>query len=74
MVQGENMVTATVRSHSDDLSRRCSSGAFDLNDCVLENSGNWSVLSTDGDEPTPRFNVMGNWVFVQFPILIKNAI
>ncbi|XP_020101963.1 acyl-CoA-binding domain-containing protein 4 isoform X3 [Ananas comosus] len=54
--QGENMVTATVRSHSDDLSRRCSSGAFDLNDCVLENSGNWSVLSTDGDEPTPRFN------------------
>uniref|UniRef100_A0A6V7QRR7 Acyl-CoA-binding domain-containing protein 4 n=1 Tax=Ananas comosus var. bracteatus TaxID=296719 RepID=A0A6V7QRR7_ANACO len=52
----ENVVTATVRSRSDDLSCRCSSGAFDLNDCVFGNSGNWSVLSTDGDEPTPRFN------------------
>ena len=50
-------MTTSVSGRADDLAWRCSSDTFDLNGRAFESSENWAVLSTEGDKPTPRFDV-----------------
>lgn len=50
-------MTTSVSGRGDDLAWRCSSDTFDLNGRAFESSENWAVLSTEGDKPTPRFDV-----------------
>lgn len=50
-------VTASVSGRADDLSYRCSSDTFDPDGRTFNISENWTVLSTEGDKPIPRFYV-----------------
>jgi hypothetical protein len=59
-VQEEELVATSVSGRADDLSWRCSSDTFDLNGRAFENSENWAVLSTEGDKPSPRFDVINH--------------
>ncbi|AQK40298.1 Galactose oxidase/kelch repeat superfamily protein [Zea mays] len=45
----------SVSGHADDLSYRCSSDTFDPQGRTFDISENWTVLSTEGDKPIPRF-------------------
>nr|CAB3462259.1 unnamed protein product [Digitaria exilis] len=47
--------TTSVSGRADDLSYRCSSDTFDLDGRSFNISENWTVLSTEGDKPIPRF-------------------
>jgi hypothetical protein len=47
----------SVSGHADDLSYRCSSDTFDPQGRTFDISENWTVLSTEGDKPIPRFYV-----------------
>jgi hypothetical protein len=53
-------VATSVSGRPDDLAWRCSSDTFDLNGRAFENSENWAVLSTEGDKPSPRFDVINH--------------
>lgn len=50
---GDDAVTASVSGRAD--SYRCSSDTFDLDSRAFNISENWTVLSTEGDKPIPRF-------------------
>ncbi|CAD6341382.1 unnamed protein product [Miscanthus lutarioriparius] len=52
---GYDEVTTSVSGRADDLSYRCSSDTFDPDGRTFNISGNWTVLSTEGDKPIPRF-------------------
>jgi len=45
----------SVSGGADDLSNRCSSDTFDPDGRTFNISENWTVLSTEGNKPTPRF-------------------
>jgi hypothetical protein len=47
----------SVSGGADDLSNRCSSDTFDPDGRTFNISENWTVLSTEGNKPTPRFYV-----------------
>jgi len=55
--QGYDAVMTSVSGRADDLSYRCSSDAFDPDGRTFNISENWTVLSTEGDKPIPRFYV-----------------
>jgi len=52
---GDDAATTSVSGRADDLSYRCSSDTFDLDSRSFNISENWTVLSTEGDKPIPRF-------------------
>ncbi|CAD6267645.1 unnamed protein product [Miscanthus lutarioriparius] len=52
---GYDAVTTSVSGCADDLSYRCSSDTFDPDGRTFNISENWTVLSTEGDKPIPRF-------------------
>ena len=58
-------MTTSVSGRVDDLAWRCSSDTFDLNGRAFESSENWAVLSTEGEKPTPRFDVSNH---IKIPI------
>jgi hypothetical protein len=55
---GDDAATTSVSGRADDLSYRCSSDTFDLDSRSFNISENWTVLSTEGDKPIPRFYVI----------------
>ena len=66
-VQGEDPLTTSVSGRAaEDLAWRCSSDTFDLNGRAFESSENWAVLSTEGDKPVPRFDVIKHIKFLSF--------
>jgi len=56
--QGDDAATTSVSGRADDLSYRCSSDTFNLDSRSFNISENWTVLSTEGDKPIPRFYVI----------------
>lgn len=52
---GNDATMTSVSGHADDLSYRCSSDTFDPQGRTFDISENWTVLSTEGDKPIPRF-------------------
>lgn len=52
---GYDAVMTSVSGRADDLSYRCSSDTFDPDGRTFNISENWTVLSTEGDKPIPRF-------------------
>ncbi|XP_066354108.1 acyl-CoA-binding domain-containing protein 5-like isoform X2 [Miscanthus floridulus] len=52
---GYDAVMTSVSGRADDLSYRCLSDAFDPDERTFNISENWTVLSTEGDKPIPRF-------------------
>lgn len=57
-------MATSVSGRPDDLAWCCSSDTFDLNGRAFESSENWAVLSTDGDKPSPRFDVINHLIDV----------
>ncbi|XP_078175592.1 galactose oxidase/kelch repeat superfamily protein [Carex rostrata] len=53
---GENVITTSVSGRTDELECRYSSGTFDFNSHAFDHTDNWTVLSTEGDKPAPRFS------------------
>lgn len=52
---GNDATMTSISGHADDLSYRCSSDTFDPQGRTFDISENWTVLSTEGDKPIPRF-------------------
>ncbi|KAF3336493.1 Tip elongation aberrant protein 1 [Carex littledalei] len=53
---GENLITTSVSGRTDELECQYSSGTFDFNGHAFDHTDNWTVLSTEGDKPAPRFS------------------
>jgi hypothetical protein len=64
-------VNASVSGRADDLALHCSSDTFDLNGCAFESSENWAVLSTEGDKPVARFDVIKSSKYVSEKCKLK---
>ncbi|KAJ4773075.1 Galactose oxidase/kelch repeat superfamily protein [Rhynchospora pubera] len=53
---GENLIATSVSGRIDELECQYLSGTSDYNGPVFDHTDNWTVISTEGDRPAPRFS------------------
>jgi hypothetical protein len=51
------LIATSVSGRTDELECQYSSGTLDFNSQAFDNIDNWTVISTEGDKPAPRFTV-----------------
>lgn len=55
-----------MSGRTDELECQYSSGTLDFNSHAFDHTENWTVISTEGDKPAPRFNVRRKFLHVLF--------
>ncbi|KAJ1695217.1 hypothetical protein LUZ63_011915 [Rhynchospora breviuscula] len=53
---GENLIATSVSGRIDELECQYSSSTSDYNGPAFDHTDNWTVISTEGDRPVPRFS------------------